>query len=64
MTSKDVPNDAKKAAPAKEPTLGRASESGDPAVQQLLAEIEIHRSNGDDAKVAEAADRLAGLGFK
>lgn len=64
MTSKDVPSDAKKPTPAKEPALGRASESGDPAVQQLLAEIEIHRQNGDDAKVAAAAERLAALGFK
>lgn len=64
MTSKDVPSDAKKPTPAKVPALGRASESGDPAVQQLLAQIEIHRSNGDDAKVAEAAAKLAELGFE
>lgn len=63
MTSKDVPSDAKAKAKAAEPVLGKASESGDPAVQQLLAEIEIHRANGDDARVKETADRLAGLGF-
>jgi hypothetical protein len=64
MSSKDVPSDAKKPRQAREPALGRASESGDPAVQQLLAEIEIHRSNGDDDKVRDTAARLARLGFE
>jgi hypothetical protein len=48
-----------KAAPSKSP----ASESGDPAVHQLLAEQDIARRNGDDEKVKEASKKLADLGF-
>jgi hypothetical protein len=47
-------------APAK---LGRASESGDAAVQNLLGERSIHASNGDDERVADVDRRLAELGY-
>lgn len=49
---------------AEQPRLGRASESGDAAVQNLLAERGIHASNGDEDKVADVDRRLAELGFK
>lgn len=49
---------------AKPAPLGRASESGDPAVQKLLAEQEIHRSNGNEDKIAEVTDQLAALGYE
>jgi len=53
-----------KAPEPKKAPLARAAESGDPAVQKLLAEQEIHRSNGDDDKVAEVSDQLAKLGYE
>jgi hypothetical protein len=49
--------------PAEKRRLASAAESGDAAVQQILAEREIHAQNGDDAAVARADDRLADLGF-
>ena len=42
--------------------LAPAGESGDPAVHQLLAELETARSNGDDAGVTAAKTALADLG--
>jgi hypothetical protein len=53
-----------KAPEPKKAPLARAAESGDPAIQKLLAEQEIHRSNGDDEKVKEVSDQLAKLGFE
>ena len=53
-----------KAPELKKAPLGKAAESGDPTVQKLLAEQEIHRSNGDDEKVEEVSDQLARLGFE
>jgi hypothetical protein len=50
------------AAPA--PALGRASESGDPAVHQVLAEMDIARRNEDDEQVKTLTERLAKLGFE
>jgi len=50
-------------APAKS-SLQPASESGDPAVHQLLAEMQTHRMNGDDAKVKDVERRLAELGYR
>lgn len=51
-----------KAAPVK-PELTPAGESGNPAVHQLLAELETHRSNGDLDEVQDIVDYLATLGF-
>lgn len=48
-----------KVAPSKAP----ASESGDPAVHQLLAEQDIARRNGDEDGVKEASKKLADLGY-
>lgn len=59
--------DAKKPAdqpePKAAPKLARAAESGDPAVQWLLAEQASHGSVGDTEKVAELEKRLNELGF-
>ncbi len=44
--------------------LGRASESGDPAVHQVLAELQTARSNGDTAAVETLTKRLADLGYE
>jgi hypothetical protein len=43
--------------------LGRASESGDAGVQNLVAERQIHASNGDKDRVAEIDATLADLGY-
>lgn len=74
MTRSDVPylrgpavaDAPKKPAEKPAPTrpLGRASESGDPAVQRLLALVETHQSNGHADKVAEIHDQLAELGYE
>lgn len=45
------------------PKLARASESGDAAVHNLLAERTIHESNNDQDKVADVDRRLADLGY-
>ena len=55
--------EAKKVAKAA-PTLAKASESGDAAVHQILAEMAIHASGGNEAKVAELSARLADLGYE
>jgi len=55
---------AKEAAAAPKASLAPAAESGDPAVHQLLAELDIARSNGDEGGVKAAVDALAELGFK
>lgn len=57
---------AKKAAQPAAPTqsLARASESTDPAVHQLIAEMQSARMNGDDAKAAALTQQLADLGFE
>jgi hypothetical protein len=52
----------KSAAAAPKVSLAPAGESGDPAVHQLLAELETARSNGDQDGVKAAVDALAGLG--
>jgi len=61
-TKKTVDAEKTKAAPP--PALAPASESEDSAVQQLIAEQDIHRQNGDDAAVAAITERLAELGFR
>lgn len=53
---------AEKALP-EPPKLARAAESGDPAVQWLLAEQATWGSVGNTDKVAELEQRLAELGF-
>jgi hypothetical protein len=54
------PRKAEPAAPAARP---RASESGDPAVHQLLADAYIARQNGDDDKAEAAEAALRELGY-
>ena len=46
------------------PTLGRAAESTNPLVHQLLAAREIHDRNGDTDAVAAVDTRLAELGVR
>lgn len=45
------------------PPLGRAAESGDGAVQNLLSQRAIHAMNGDEDKVADIDDKLAAIGL-
>lgn len=52
-----------KSTPAKA-SLGRASESGDPAVHQILAERQTATLNGDEAAVKDCDRRLAELGYE
>jgi hypothetical protein len=54
---------AVKAAAPSPPPLGRAGESGDPVVHQLLAERQTALINGDAAGIADADRRLAELGY-
>lgn len=49
--------------PAPAPKLARAAESGDPAVQWLLAEQATCGANGDQDKVDKLEARLNELGF-
>jgi hypothetical protein len=49
--------------PAPAPKLARAAESGDPAVQWLLAEQATWGSVGNTVKVAEYEQRLNELGY-
>ena len=44
--------------------LGPASESGDPAVHQILAEMDIARQNGDKKAVDAATAKLSELGYE
>ena len=46
------------------PALARASESGDPAVHSLLADIYTAEQNGDDDLAAAGRAALAELGFE
>lgn len=50
-------------APPEQLVLARAAHSGDPAVHQLLAELQTAQLNGDDARVAELNEQLADLGY-
>jgi hypothetical protein len=54
----------KRSASRPAPALAKASESGDPAVHQILAEIEVARRNEDPDALKDAEKRLADLGFK
>ncbi len=68
-----MPDDAKKTASSSstassshappKASLVPAGESTDPAVHQLLAELETARRNSDDGAVKTAVDTLAGLGY-
>jgi hypothetical protein len=42
---------------------GRAAESGDPAVHQLLARRQTAEMNDNDAEIAEVDRQLADLGY-
>jgi hypothetical protein len=56
-----------KKAPAKaepKPVLGSASASSDPAVHQLLAELEIHERNGNKGAAEACVKVLADLGYE
>jgi hypothetical protein len=44
--------------------LARASHSGDPAVHQLMAEIQSAQLNGDAKAVSSLAAQLAELGYE
>ncbi len=53
---------AKAAAPS--PALSPAAASSDPAVHQLLAEIQTARANGNDEEIERLTKALADLGFE
>lgn len=53
---------APKAAPTK-PELAPAGSATDPAVHQLIAELQTHRVNGDTDEVQDIVDYLATLGY-
>lgn len=59
---------AKKAAartpPTEPPALARASESGDPTVHQLLAELQTARMNDDSERASVLVGQLAELGYE
>ncbi len=59
----DEKTSEKAPAKAEKPKLGRASESGDAGVQNLLAQRIGYAVNGMDDKVAEVDRQLAELGF-
>ena len=50
--------------PPAAPKLAKASESGDPQVQKLLAERSAAQSAGNSALLAEVNGALAALGFE
>ena len=62
MPDQKPPTPAAPAAPRGK--LAPAAESGDPAVHQLLADIQTARLNGDDAAVKDLTKKLADLGFE
>lgn len=47
----------------KEAATGRAAESGDPAIQQLLARRQAHAMNQQDDEVRAIDEELVRLGF-
>ena len=51
-------------APAPKARLAPASESSDPAVHQVLAELATARSNGNEDEARAVAKRLADLGYE
>jgi hypothetical protein len=67
MTDSKRPVEAATAAPGEKRSvsrpLARASESGDPAVQKLIADMYTAEQNGDDDQAEAARKALAELGF-
>ena len=63
MSKEPAAPESKKVDPKPEPVLARASESGDAAVQQLLAVRQIHLDNADNDKVTGVDEQLAALGY-
>lgn len=53
---------AKVAAPS--PALASAAASSDPAVHQVLADIDIARRNGNDEDVQQLTEQLNDLGYE
>jgi hypothetical protein len=51
-------------APTPAPKLARASESGDPAVHQVMAELQTARMNDDADRAAALVVQLADLGYE
>jgi hypothetical protein len=49
--------------PAAPASLARASETSDPAVHQILAEMQTARSNGDDESLGALTEKLHDLGY-
>ena len=54
----------KAAAPAPKKVLARASESGDPSVHQLMAELQTAQLNDDADAASSLAAQLAELGYE
>lgn len=63
LTSEPTKPEPKKP-PAPRRVLARASESGDPAVHQLMAELQTAQMNDDGERAAALAAQLAELGFE
>lgn len=69
MNDTRKPVEAATAAPgekrsASRPPLAKASESSDPAVHKLLADIQTAQMNGNDEQADAARTALAELGFE
>ncbi len=64
MAETKKPESTVVAKPPAAPKLARASESGDPAVHQLIAELQTARLNGNDDAVKAATEKLAALGYE
>jgi hypothetical protein len=63
----NVPESKKTTEPAPAPakvSLAPAGESGDPAVHQVLAELQSARSNDDADAVKAWTEKLADLGYE
>ena len=63
-TTKKAVEAATTEGPDATPSLARASESTDPAVHQLMAELQSAQMNGDADKAAALVEQLAKLGFE
>lgn len=63
-STKPTPPSPPKASEAPAPPLLSAAASQDPAVHQVLAEIDVARRNGNDEAVRAGIRRLAELGYE
>lgn len=63
MAGTAKPDQATAKTPSPATPAGRASESGDPAVQQLLAQRQAAAMNDDTELLCDVDARLVGLGF-